>query len=644
MSLVTAKMKALNAKFVEACFDGLHKDAERLLSEGAYIESVERNGYSALSEACIAGHTIVAGHLLRALADPNSKAHDGRTPLHRAAFHGWQPVISLLLDHGADPTIRDESGMSAADLARTPLVRMQIKDFPSEKTEAAKQERKRKLAERPPPPVPKFVEDQAPAALDNEATAANSDSGTADTGFEPPLRGSAAEKEAEKVAAKAKAEAKKMELVDKAKADKERREQRYKEAMAELNELVENGQELGESGYNIADAPRPLTAKVEVKDAGEIRLNGYYQVQFATKDRVEFTKVDDELCQIFWSSWQDEWRMLIGDYKMGSTLYRNNYRPNWKADPCHGCPESNWQKWFGKDGTPTVRLIPEPVEGEAADEGSAPEGVELVEQTGTSSELAVNADVLAEGKPEKIETTRTPNEYLELHSNLNIVSVDDGGASQNAAFSTLHSSVRGNEIQLTLGGERIVETADGLFAANEVEVEDKTETATDERDQEESFGERKIREAGRSTRLNRAIPRLAEADDHCVVLRERLASASSKPLPAPRTSSDVEKALLTTLDKSTESQLAYVREHLPVTVLKRFYKRCPLGPDMLARLIRICSDLVEVDAQHAEDLVCALAAVPSSKTDAAMFDAVEQDLLQRLNSRLGSKATEAWAD
>jgi len=65
---------------------------------------------------------------------------------------------------------------------------------------------------------------------------------------------------------------------------------------------------------------------------------------------------------------------------------------------------------------------------------------------------------------------------------------------------------------------------------------------------------------------------------------------------------------------------------------------------MLARLIRICSDLVEVDAQHAEDLVCALAAVPSSKTDAAMFDAVEQDLLQRLNSRLGSKATEAWAD
>jgi len=160
MSLVRNKQKALNAKFVEACFDGLHKDIERLLSEGAFIEAVERNGYTALSEASIAGHTIVVGQLLRALANPNSKANDGRTPLHRAAFHGWQPVINLLLDHGADPKIRDESGMSPADLARTAIVRKQITDFPEEKTEAAKEERKRKLAERPPPPVSTLEEDQ----------------------------------------------------------------------------------------------------------------------------------------------------------------------------------------------------------------------------------------------------------------------------------------------------------------------------------------------------------------------------------------------------------------------------------------------------------------------------------------------------
>merc|ERR1719502_2342953 len=119
---------------------------------------------------------------------------------------------------------------------------------------------------------------------------------------------------------------------------------------------------------------------------------------------------------------------------------------------------------------------------------------------------------------------------------------------------------------------------------------------------------------------------------------------ASKELPAPKTASDVEKALLSTLKQDPARQLAYMQEHLPVATLRRFYKRAPLGPDLLARFIRTCADLVEVDRQHAEDLVCALAAVPSSKTDAAMFDADEQGVLQRLNSCLGSRATEAWAD
>merc|ERR1719482_2615196 len=167
MSLVSAKHKALNAKFIEAAFDGRHRDVERLLSEGALIEAVDRNGYSALSEACIAGQTIVVGHLLRALANPNARASDGRTPLHRAAFHCWQPVINLLLDHGADPKIRDEAGVTAADLTTSPLVRQMIKDFPEEKTQEAKAEYKKKLADRPPPPLPKFEEDQATAAADS---------------------------------------------------------------------------------------------------------------------------------------------------------------------------------------------------------------------------------------------------------------------------------------------------------------------------------------------------------------------------------------------------------------------------------------------------------------------------------------------
>merc|ERR1712146_827336 len=104
---------------------------------------------------------------------------------------------------------------------------------------------------------------------------------------------------------------------------------------------------------------------------------------------------------------------------------------------------------------------------------------------------------------------------------------------------------------------------------------------------------------------------------------------SNKPLPAPKTSSDVEKALLTTL-KDPERRLAYVREHLPVATLRKFYKRSPLGPDLLARLIHICAALADEDAARAEELLLALAGMPSSKTDAAMFDAEECSVLERL--------------
>merc|ERR1711865_115661 len=107
---------------------------------------------------------------------------------------------------------------------------------------------------------------------------------------------------------------------------------------------------------------------------------------------------------------------------------------------------------------------------------------------------------------------------------------------------------------------------------------------------------------------------------------------------------DIEKALLTTLKKEPEKQLAYVREHVPLSTLRKFYKCSPLGPDMLAALVKISAKLADEDVKSAEDLVCALALVPNAKTDAGMFDDKEQDVLQKLTARLGSKATEAWAD
>jgi ankyrin repeat protein len=48
----------------------------------------------------------------------NRQDYDGRTALHHAATHGHMTIVVMLLSHGADASIRDKFGQSAADVAR----------------------------------------------------------------------------------------------------------------------------------------------------------------------------------------------------------------------------------------------------------------------------------------------------------------------------------------------------------------------------------------------------------------------------------------------------------------------------------------------------------------------------------------------
>ena len=50
-------------------------------------------------------------------ADPNGRDHVGRTPLIAAARTGNEAVVRQLLAAGADRTLRDRDGLSAADHA-----------------------------------------------------------------------------------------------------------------------------------------------------------------------------------------------------------------------------------------------------------------------------------------------------------------------------------------------------------------------------------------------------------------------------------------------------------------------------------------------------------------------------------------------
>ncbi|KAG6836362.1 hypothetical protein H0H93_008863 [Arthromyces matolae] len=94
--------------------------AKVLIAGGAHVK-----GTYALIDAAQAGSTSMISLLLESGADVNEIPPDKYTgspwqgtPLHEAAKKGHLPAVQLLLDRGADPTLKDTDGKIALDLAR----------------------------------------------------------------------------------------------------------------------------------------------------------------------------------------------------------------------------------------------------------------------------------------------------------------------------------------------------------------------------------------------------------------------------------------------------------------------------------------------------------------------------------------------
>jgi ankyrin repeat protein len=79
---------------------------------------INKPGWTALHFGAANGHVQVVRFLLERHAYIDAESPNGTTPLMMAARQGQATVARLLLDEGADPTPRNQSGFDAAAYAR----------------------------------------------------------------------------------------------------------------------------------------------------------------------------------------------------------------------------------------------------------------------------------------------------------------------------------------------------------------------------------------------------------------------------------------------------------------------------------------------------------------------------------------------
>jgi len=106
-----------NTALMMAAYKGNQPAVEALLARGA---AVNRPGWTALHYAAAGGSNAIAGLLLAhgARIDAVAPSDKGAyTPLMMAAREGHEDSALFLLDHGADPQLRNSEGLSAAQIA-----------------------------------------------------------------------------------------------------------------------------------------------------------------------------------------------------------------------------------------------------------------------------------------------------------------------------------------------------------------------------------------------------------------------------------------------------------------------------------------------------------------------------------------------
>jgi len=93
-----------------------HVDLVNLLI--AKDADVNKSGWAPLHYAASGAKPAIMTILLEHSAYIDAESPNGSTPLMMAAMYGNADCVKLLLDAGADPTLKNEQGLDAADFAR----------------------------------------------------------------------------------------------------------------------------------------------------------------------------------------------------------------------------------------------------------------------------------------------------------------------------------------------------------------------------------------------------------------------------------------------------------------------------------------------------------------------------------------------
>jgi ankyrin repeat protein len=97
-----------------AALTGQFDVAVRLIERGAHVN---KPGWAPLHYAATKGHLNLIQLLLEHHAYIDAASPNGTTPLMMAAHYGSDEAVRLLLDEGADPTLRNQLKLSAIDFA-----------------------------------------------------------------------------------------------------------------------------------------------------------------------------------------------------------------------------------------------------------------------------------------------------------------------------------------------------------------------------------------------------------------------------------------------------------------------------------------------------------------------------------------------